>query len=474
MFFFSSPSTASRIEAFRAAEQQLLGYAKTRFGHRNQDPSRHEFELFDTPISKPDVIKKSSAKCQIHESSDTDEHSIHGVKVTNTQLGDGGEGGYPAPLVLLHGYANGSLYFYRNLMGLSQHFGRVYALDMMGWGLSSRPKFDLVTDESVFEGSVHETADDVDDDLKKSTRQKVAAAELFFVESLESWRKKHNLSKMTLAGHSMGGYMSVAYAERYPEHVECLILMSPVGVPVKRPEDDKRLKSLPFYLRGMVSTARYLFNSGITPGAFLRSLPLSRSKAMVDGYIENRLPAITCEDEREHLSEYLYQNSMMPSSGESCLSAVLEAGAFARIPLVNRIPNIKPGLEVHFIYGENDWMGYQGGLDTQRLCLKKPDDSPTVFVHGVRNASHLLMLDNYEELNAALIIAANGEHRLTRDTPRPIEFACNELVGYRSMHKSYRGAIGETHAAAFFRGGRFNIREQNEVDEERKAEENLS
>ena len=470
MFFFSSPSIASRIEAFRVAEQQLLGYAKTRFGHSNQDPSRHEFELFDTPISKPEVIKKSSTKCQIHESSITDEHSIHGVKVTNTQLG---EGDSPAPLVLLHGYANGSLYFYRNLMGLSQHFGHVYALDMMGWGLSSRPKFDLVTDESVFEGSVHEIAD-VDDDLKKSTRQKVAAAELFFVESLESWRKKHNLSKMTLAGHSMGGYMSVAYAERYPEHVERLILMSPVGVPEKRPEDDKRLKSLPFYLRGMIGTARYMFNSGITPGAFLRSLPLSKSKAMVDGYIENRLPAITREDEREHLSEYLYQNSMMPSSGESCLSAVLEAGAFARIPLVNRIPNIKPGLEVHFIYGENDWMGYQGGLDTQRLCLRKPDDSPNVFVHGVRNASHLLMLDNFEELNAAMIIAANGEHRLARDTPRPIEFACNELIGNRSMHKSCRGAVGEAHAAAFFRGGRFNIRDRNEVEEEKKTEENLS
>ena len=36
---------------------------------------------------------------------------------------------------------------------------------------------------------------------------------------------------MILAGHSFGGYMSVAYTEKYPQHVDKLILLSPVGVP---------------------------------------------------------------------------------------------------------------------------------------------------------------------------------------------------------------------------------------------------
>lgn len=56
-------------------------------------------------------------------------------------------------------------------------------------------------------------------------------AEDFFVESLEVWRSKNNVDKMVLAGHSMGGYISVAYCERYPQHVERLLLLSPVGVP---------------------------------------------------------------------------------------------------------------------------------------------------------------------------------------------------------------------------------------------------
>ena len=36
---------------------------------------------------------------------------------------------------------------------------------------------------------------------------------------------------MRLVGHSLGGYLAVAYAERFPERVERLVLLSPVGLP---------------------------------------------------------------------------------------------------------------------------------------------------------------------------------------------------------------------------------------------------
>ena len=84
-------------------------------------------------------------------------------------------------------------------MGLSHHFGSIYAWDMLGWGLSSRPKFDLLTaddDNIKTNGSIN-----IDDDDKVSieTNQKVTSAESFFVKSLESWRQHHNLPKMTLS-----------------------------------------------------------------------------------------------------------------------------------------------------------------------------------------------------------------------------------------------------------------------------------
>jgi len=208
----------------------------------------------------------------------------------------------------------------------------------------------------------------------------------------------------------------------------------------------------------------------------LRTLPNSKSKGLVDGYIQRRLPAIQCEEEQKHLSEYLYQNSMLPGSGECCLNEILTAGAFAKIPLVHRIPNIKTdreeGMEVHFVYGQNDWMDYRGGIDVQRLChnkrveweknkeLSKSNDDvedtgskssepPKVFVHGVSQAGHLLMLDNYEEFNSALIIASGGEASLLPRTPRPMEFVCDE-VARSNVQRSTRKVVDEGGALEFF------------------------
>lgn len=36
---------------------------------------------------------------------------------------------------------------------------------------------------------------------------------------------------MTLIGHSLGGYLSTAYALKYPSRVDRLVLLSPAGIP---------------------------------------------------------------------------------------------------------------------------------------------------------------------------------------------------------------------------------------------------
>ncbi|KAL7533298.1 hypothetical protein ACHAWF_004445 [Thalassiosira exigua] len=511
-FLFSSVRVSDRIEALREAEGRLFEYARTRFGHpddadaaRAEDEEGRRFELFDTPVRVPSVIRGEAASCQLRGDGGQD-YLLHGVKVTDGRPSSADAAGAttaerppPAPLVLLHGYANGSLYFYRNLVGLSRHFGSVFALDLLGWGLSSRPKFDLTpTPPNESDGADGAASDDGRD------RRKVASAESFFVESLESWRRKHDLPKLTLAGHSMGGYLSVAYAERYPHRVERLILLSPVGVPEKRPEDERKLDDLPLSARAMIKVARGLFDRGVTPGTFLRSLPHSKSRQMVEGYICNRLPAISCPEEQKHLGEYLYQNSMLPGSGEHCLSEILTAGAFAKVPLVHRIPNLRSeeGMEVHFVYGQNDWMDFRGGMDVQRACHRKwqewkqgrdqeekrqplhldgfdgPDGDasnrdgrppPKVFVHGVSDASHLLMLDNYREFNAALIVASGG--KLPPDMPRPMEFACDEVAaGTRDASRRLpRNVVGEEGAVAFFRGPRWNRGRRMEQEEDQSS-----
>jgi len=41
------------------------------------------------------------------------------------------------------------------------------------------------------------------------------------------------LDEFFLAAHSFGGYVCGCYAEKYPQHIKKLLLMSPIGYQVK-------------------------------------------------------------------------------------------------------------------------------------------------------------------------------------------------------------------------------------------------
>lgn len=120
------------------------------------------------------------------------------------------------PTVLLHGYGAGLGFYFRNLPVLANWAAKrnasVYAIDWLGMGLSARVPFSVRARREDIPARVHE-------------------AESFFIESLEEWRNKMGLEKMTLIGHSLGAYFSVAYALKYPDRVGRLILLSPAGVP---------------------------------------------------------------------------------------------------------------------------------------------------------------------------------------------------------------------------------------------------
>ena len=443
IFSSSSSQLAARIETMKSAEAALISFShrfkdlnddhdhKLKYSGMKNQTETHELVLFDTRIPRSAVPLKAGKKCQLlktrknkNDDDNQDEEShlvIHGIKVTsniykqNHANNNNDEEEKESPLVILHGYMNGALYFYRNLLGLSNHSfgGQVYALDMLGWGLSSRPVF--------------ETTPSPNKDASASARDDTGTydAEQVYVESLEAWRKEHNIQKMTLGGHSMGGYMATAYAEKYPENVDRLILISPAGVPDDKEIDVKgRMKDASYTFRFVVGAVSKLFNAGVTPAAFLRNLPESRGRKMVHKYIEGRLPAITCPDERKHLGEYLYTNAALPASGEDVLNKILKPTTFAHKPTLHRIPELKVK-HVSFIYGQNDWMDpTAGGIETLKKCQemqKAGIETPDIHVYGVRNAGHLLMLENWQEFNSAMILAAGKGKRLSARSPMPFK-----------------------------------------------------
>jgi len=111
------------------------------------------------------------------------------------------------PLVLLHGVGTGAALWVLNLTSVATQ-RTVYAIDMLGFGRSSRVTFS--SDPAV--------------------------AEMEFVESLEAWRCAVHVDTFILVGHCFGGYIATSYALRYPSHVRHLLVADPWGFVEQRPE----------------------------------------------------------------------------------------------------------------------------------------------------------------------------------------------------------------------------------------------
>ncbi|KAL8765151.1 MAG: hypothetical protein Q9209_007683 [Squamulea sp. 1 TL-2023] len=307
-------------------------------------------------------------------------------------------------LVMLHGYGAGLGFFYKNFEGLSRVPGwTVYALDLLGMGRSSRPPF-----------RVH----------AKDRQKSITEAEDWFVDSLEEWRVKRNIDRFTLLGHSLGGYMAVAYALKYPGRLNKLILASPVGIPEdpyavnaampdpsdstltnefsqdqeatteprnpRVPESAKTTGDNNNFLnarskvhksdhRGDEPTPRkplpkwltYLWDANISPFSLVRwAGPLG--PRFVSGWTSRRFSHLP-PDEAQALHNYAYSLFKQRGSGEYALAYILAPGAFARSPLIRRIQ------------GVGRQMTATSGLTTSSTAIaqqRRENGIPIVFMYG--------------------------------------------------------------------------------------------
>ncbi|MGV3486973.1 MAG: alpha/beta fold hydrolase [Tuberibacillus sp.] len=108
-----------------------------------------------------------------------------------------------APLVLLHGMTMNSIMWYENIPVFSQKF-KIYCIDTLGDYGKSEVTVPL------------KTRDDCSDWLS---------------EVLDGL----NLDQIILAGHSMGGWLSLNFALAFPERVEKLMLLAPIMSVIRLP-----------------------------------------------------------------------------------------------------------------------------------------------------------------------------------------------------------------------------------------------
>ena len=323
-------------------------------------------------------------------------------------------------LVMLHGYGAGLGFFYKNFEGLSRVKGwKIYALDLLGMGRSSRPPFRL----------------------KAKTRQEqITEAENWFIDALEEWRVQRKIDRFTLLGHSLGGYMAVAYALKYPGHLNKLVLASPVGIPEdpyavnaampepgdstlaneftqdqqadvkdasnpqvpesakigdnnnflnarsKAQQTGKTDNNTPPPRKPLPKWLTYLWDANVSPFSLVRwSGPLG--PRLVSGWTSRRFSHLGAE-EAQALHTYAYSLFKQRGSGEYALSYILAPGAFARSPLIRRIQGVgrqylqpdgsttstvdsaarkrENGIPIVLMYGENDWMDIAGGFAAEQ------------------------------------------------------------------------------------------------------------
>jgi len=264
----------------------------------------------------------------------------------------------------------------------------ILAVDWLGYGLSSRPKWDP---------------------------RSVKEAEDWFCVALDQWREKNQFEQIVLAGHSMGGYLSVAYAERYPTRVHHLILVSPCGVPPAptKEEQDAAAAKWPLKFRILRSVAYSLWDWGVTPQSVVR-MTGSLGRKQVLHYPHRRFvdhDHWTQDYSKQNLGVYLWHMAAHDPSGESMLPTLLQPGAYAKKPLFDRIPKLEVGA-VSFIYGASgDWMDWEAA---KRVLDDVKSLSSSVSPSSVSAASSSRLCVNDE----AIVRVPDAGHQLYFDNPK--------------------------------------------------------
>jgi len=209
------------------------------------------------------------------------------------------------PMVLLPGYGSGSALWFRSLKFLASAF-HVHAADLLGMGLSGRPRY------------------------TESTRE---AAEAWFVAGFDAYRAATPALRDTpfvLVGHSLGGYLAAAYAAAHPDRVAHLVLVCPAGVaaPPAGWEGGRipAWAAKPFSLTALAfKTATAVWEAGLTPGGVVRTLgPVG--PGLVKKYVRGRFRDGADLDgpEAAALERYFYALlAGRGGSGEHALSHLL-------------------------------------------------------------------------------------------------------------------------------------------------------
>jgi abhydrolase domain-containing protein 5 len=168
-----------------------------------------KLEYYQNELLKELKIPYTISKVYLDNNNDNNNHYINTLHIKSIDK---------PILVIIHGFASGLATFvsvYEKLYNIYD----IYAIDLIGYGLSSKPIF---TNDYIL-------------------------SETLFIDSIEAWRIKLNLKSIIICAHSFGCYVSTNYYNKYPDNVKALILVEPWNFSDNRINNYSIIQKLPIF-----------------------------------------------------------------------------------------------------------------------------------------------------------------------------------------------------------------------------------
>jgi pimeloyl-ACP methyl ester carboxylesterase len=246
-------------------------------------------------------------------------------------------------IVIIHGFASGLATFV-NVYEKLYNIYDIYAIDLIGYGLSSKPIFsnDYILSETLF------------------------------IDSIEAWRIKLNLKSIIICAHSFGCYISINYFNKYPDNVKSLILVEPWNFSEHRINSYSIIPMFNFInlLKILEPISYYLM--------FIVSYNICKniSKNLINKY---------------NIFNYLYYLNIT-STADIGFFSIIDNFYYPKKPL--QINNSE--LPLFIIYGKNTWLDIKSGIQ----FLQNRNKHTKLYI--IPNAAHQVYAEQLHEFTSII------------------------------------------------------------------------
>ena len=131
--------------------------------------------------------------------------------------------------------------------------------------------------------------------------------------AIEMWRQKLNLERIVLLGHSLGSFVSSAYALRHPSRIRHLILEDPWGYLEYDENSAERRSKYPLWTKGVLGLLGHVNVMSTFRAAGPYGKSLSRSLEAFE-VIRHRLSTALIHSTLIHRPQYVEEATRPPTS----------------------------------------------------------------------------------------------------------------------------------------------------------------